>query len=182
MNFKGQIQSIFGPMFSGKTSELIRKIKRYNLAKKKCLVINFSKDNRYSSENKICSHDLVSIPAIKTHYLKDISSSFIADKQVIGIDEGQFFDDIVEMSQKWANEGKIVIVAALDSSFKMQPFKKVTELLAISEFVQKLSAVCMECGNDAAFTKRIIEEDSLELVGGIDSYKPVCRKCFFTKN
>ena len=179
MKFSGMIQSIFGPMFSGKTSELMRRIRRHRLAQKHCLVINFSKDNRYSSEMRITSHDKISIPALKVSRLSEIPESELQDKQVIGIDEGQFFEDLIEKSEQWANEGKIVIVAALDCTFQMKPFKKVTDLLAISETVDKLTSVCLDCGNDAAFTKRTSSEDSVELIGGIEIYKPVCRSCFW---
>ena len=173
------IQSIFGPMFSGKTSELMRRIKRHRLAQKECLVINFSGDQRYSTEPAITSHDQISIPALKVSRLSQISESVLEGKEVIGIDEGQFFEDILEKSEEWANQGKIVIVAALDCTFQMKPFKKITNLLALSETVDKLSSVCLDCGRDAAFTKRTIQEDSIELIGGIEIYKPVCRSCYW---
>ena len=172
------IESIFGPMFAGKTSELMRKIKRHRLAQKKCLVINFYADNRYSKEPKITSHDNLSIDAIKVKCLGDIKTSQINEVEVIGIDEGQFFVDLIEQAEKWANQGKIVIIAALDCTYQKKPFNKVTDLLAISEKVTKLSAVCMDCGKDAAFTKRISDEGEIELIGGLDIYKPVCRACF----
>ena len=172
------IESIFGPMFAGKTSELMRKIKRHKLAQKKCLVINFHADNRYSKEPTITSHDQISISAIKVKTLSEVSSKQIESVEVIGIDEGQFFPDLIEQSEKWANMGKIVIVAALDCTSFLKPFNKVTDLLAISEKVTKLSAVCMDCGKDASFTKRILDEGPVELIGGLDKYKPVCRACF----
>ena len=172
------IESIFGPMFAGKTSELMRKIKRHQLAQKNCLVINFHADNRYTNEQKVTSHDKISIDAIKVKTLSDISSKQINHIEVIGIDEGQFFSDLIEQSEKWANAGKIVIIAALDCTYQKKPFNRVTDLLAISEKVTKLSAVCMDCGKDASFTKRTTSEGEIELIGGLDKYKPVCRACF----
>lgn len=176
------IESIFGPMFAGKTSELMRKIKRHRLAQKKCLVINYFADNRYSTEPKITSHDQLSIDAIKVKQLCEVPKNQLEDVQVIGIDEGQFFTDLIEQSEKWANEGKIVIVAALDCTYQKKPFNKVTDLLALSEKVTKLTAVCMDCGKDAAFTKRISSEGEIELIGGLDKYKPVCRACFHNES
>ena len=172
------IESIFGPMFAGKTSELMRKIKRHQLAQKNCLVINFYADNRYTKEEKVTSHDNISIDAIKVKTLSEVSPKKMQDIEVIGIDEGQFFSDLIEQSEKWANEGKIVIIAALDCTYQKKPFNGVTDLLAISEKVTKLSAVCMDCGKDAAFTKRTSSEGEIELIGGLDKYKPVCRMCF----
>ena len=172
------IESIFGPMFAGKTSELMRKIKRHQLAQKKCLVINYHADSRYTSESKVISHDKISIDAIKVKSLSDITSKQTDLVEVIGIDEGQFFPDLIEKSETWANSGKIVIIAALDCTYQKKPFNNVTDLLAISEKVTKLSAVCMDCGKDAAFTKRITDEGQIELIGGLDKYKPVCRRCF----
>lgn len=178
MKFRGNIQTIFGPMFSGKTSELMRRIRRHRLAQKSCLVINFVGENRYSVDTQITSHDLVSIPALKVARLSQIPEEQLRDKQVIAIDEGQFFEDIFEKSEEWANQGKIVIVAALDCTFQMKPFHRITELLAISESVDKLSSVCLDCGKDAAFTKRTTDHQAIELMGGIEMYKPVCRACF----
>lgn len=175
---KPMIESIFGPMFSGKTSELMRKIKRHQLAQKKCLVINYFADNRYSKSSSVVSHDNLSIPALKVRALKEISDEQVEHVQVIAIDEGQFFPDLLDKAENWANRGKVVIVAALDCTFQKRPFNRVTDLLAISEKVTKLSAVCMDCGQDASFTKRISSEGKVEVIGGLDKYKPVCRRCF----
>ena len=176
------IEAIFGPMFSGKTSELMRKIKRHKLARKKCVVINYKNDNRYSSEGRIVSHDKLSIPASKVSRLCEVPKALLLDAEVVGVDEGQFFPDLIEYAEKWANEGKIVIVAALDATFQMKPFNKVTDLLSVAESVMKLKAVCMDCGKDASFTKRLSSEDEIELIAGLDKYKPVCRKCFFAED
>ena len=169
-------------MFSGKTSELMRKIKRHKLARKNCVVINYKNDNRYSNEGRIVSHDKLSIPASKVSRLSEVPKSLLLAAEVIGVDEGQFFPDLIEYTEKWANEGKIVIVAALDATFQMKPFNKVTDLLAVAESVMKLKAVCMDCGRDASFTKRLSSEDEIELIAGLDKYKPVCRSCFFVED
>ena len=165
-------------MFSGKSTELQRKIKRYQHANKKCLVINYIKDNRYSSEDVASTHDLVMIPAKKMHHLSDLSDAKALEYDVIGIDEGQFFDDLITTVDRWANYGIIIIIAALDSTFQRKGFGSVPELIAISENVKKLSSICTECNNKASFTKRLSKDTDVEVVGGSEIYKPVCRNCF----
>lgn len=96
----------------------------------------------------------------------------------MAIDEGQFFPDIVEISEKLANEGVVVIIAALDGTFQRKPFNKILSLVPLAEQVTKLSAVCIDCGKEAAFTRRTVASQEVELIGGEESYKPVCRKCF----
>ena len=172
---KGQIQVILGPMFSGKSTELMRRIRRYQVAKQECLVIKYAKDTRYSVEN-LSTHDQQSIPAIKATKLKNISSVY--QFSVIGVDEGQFFDDIVEFCEALANQGKIVIVAALDGTFERKPFGSILNLIPFAENVVKLSAVCNSCFREAAFTKRISEEKEVEVIGGSDKYLAVCRRCY----
>lgn len=97
---------------------------------------------------------------------------------MVAIDEGQFFPDIVEVSERLANEGVVVIIAALDGTFQRKPFNKILSLVPLAEQVIKLSAVCIDCGKEAAFTRRTVESQEVELIGGEESYKPVCRKCF----
>lgn len=99
--------------------------------------------------------------------------------EVIAIDEGQFFPDISESVELFCNKGKIVIVAALDGTFERKPFGRILELIPIAEQIQKLSAVCFSCGMDASYTKRLSDCKEIELIGGEDIYKPVCRSCFF---
>lgn len=182
-------------MFSGKSTELARRIRRHKVANRSCLVVKYAKDTRYESEpgtaeagtdgvddlrGCMITHDRQALVAYPTHLLADVDNvahSF----DVIGVDEGQFFPDVVAFCEKWANEGKTVIVAALDGDFKRTPFGAVLGLVPIAEDVTKLSAVCHGCGGDAAFTARAgaVATDEVELIGGSDlGYSASCRACF----
>lgn len=173
---KGQIQVIFGPMFSGKTTELIRRLKRYTFAMYRCLIIRYIKDNRYS-EDCIASHDGQLLSATSCANLYDIAHT-VDNFDVIGIDEGQFFQDsIISFAEEMANRGKIVIIAALDATFQRTEFGKILQLVPIAESVVKLNAVCMSCFSDASFTKRTTNEQEVELIGSTDKYMSVCREC-----
>ncbi|ABQ43541.1 thymidine kinase [Tanapox virus] len=172
----GHIQIILGPMFSGKSTELIRILKRYQIARYTCFVIKYSKDTRYGKG--LVTHDNNSIPAIPVNSLSEINCDKIK-ADVIGIDEGQFFPDIVEFCERMANDGKIVIVAALDGTFLREPFGNILKLIPCAEYVSKLTAVCMNCFNSASFSKRIGDEQEIEVIGGKDKYQSVCRKCYF---
>ncbi|KAK3607427.1 hypothetical protein CHS0354_035121 [Potamilus streckersoni] len=172
----GHIQVIFGPMFSGKTTELIRRLKRYQIANYKCLIIKYAKDDRYSKEG-IATHDRNTLPAIPSEKLSDLKHE-AEQYDVIGIDEGQFFPDVVSFSDQMADRGKIVIIAALDGTFQRKGFGDVLQLVPIAESVIKLSAVCMKCNNEGHFTRRKTQETSVEVIGGTDKYLAVCRACF----
>ena len=175
---RGHIETIFGPMFSGKSTELHRRVRRYKLAHGTCLVINFFEDNRYSSKEVSVTHDKCTMDAKKLKMLSELSKEDLKNHHVIGVDEGQFFPDLIECVDKWANMGKIVIVAALDSTFDRKPFGRVIELVPISESVDKLTAICVECKENAAFTFRTNTSHAVQLIGGEELYKPVCRKCY----
>ena len=181
MDYTGRIEVIFGPMFSGKSTELQRKIRRYQIAEKRCLIINFAQDNRYCSDNTCVTHDLIKVDAFKVHKLSD-ADAIVNEHEIIGVDEGQFFEDLIEKVDEWANKGKIVIIAALDATFQRMPFNNVCNLLAIAEDVKKLHSVCNNCKRKGAFTKRITNSDELEVIGGLEAYKPVCRFCFYQGN
>jgi thymidine kinase len=116
--------------------------------------------------------------AVKTATLTEIIPRALLH-DVVAIDEGQFFPDIVEVSEKLANYGIIVVVAALDGTFQRKPFGNILNLVPLCEQVTKLSAVCIECGKEAAFTRRTIDSEEIELIGGEETYKPVCRGCYF---
>lgn len=180
MQMSGKIEVIFGPMFSGKSTELQRRVRRYRHANMTCLVLNFYLDNRYSDGNFAVTHDREKIDAQKLKRLSDLSDEDLNSHQIIGIDEGQFFDDLVEKAEEWANMGKTVIVAALDSTFERKPFKSVCNLVAMAEFVKKLTAKCVLCHSDASFTQRTVTSTRVRLVGGAESYRPVCRGCYLT--
>lgn len=173
----GQIQLILGPMFSGKSTELIRRLKRYQIARYPCLIVKYAKDIRYDLES-IATHDQQTLKAISADKLKNLKVN-LNDYDVIGIDEGQFFPDIVEFSEEMANKGKTVVIAALDGTFQRKAFASILELIPLSEHVVKLNAVCMTCFGDGSFTKRISADKEVEVIGGADMYMATCRSCFF---
>ena len=164
-------------MFSGKTGEMFRVVRRHMIAKKQCIVIKYSLDTRYAVE-EASTHDHFKMSATPAVVLADVRAKCM-QHEVIGIDEGQFFPDVVEFAEEMANLGKTVIVACLDGTFQRKPFGRVLELLALAESVTKLSAVCMLCQANAAFSKRIGSETAVEVIGGADKYVAVCRACYF---
>lgn len=163
-------------MFSGKTTELIRRLKRYQIARRQCLVLKYARDDRYDSSN-VATHDKQLLPAICSVELMPLSKEAM-NFDVIGIDEGQFFPDVVQFSEKMANLGKIVVVAALDGTYLRDGFGDILSLVPLAESVVKLNAVCMICFNSASFTKRIGCEKELEVIGGAEKYMSVCRECY----
>ncbi|XP_040186978.1 thymidine kinase, cytosolic [Rana temporaria] len=176
---RGKIQVIFGPMFSGKSTELMRRVRRFQIAQYKCMVIKYAKDNRYSQE-QLATHDRHTMSAVSTCSLADVFTEAL-NCCVIGIDEGQFFPDIVEFCEEMANKGKTVIIAALDGTFQRKPFGDILNLVPLAESVVKLNAVCMECYREASYTKRLGAEKEVEVIGGADKYHSVCRLCYFKK-
>ena len=181
------ITLIIGPMFSGKTSELIRLVDRKRIAGKKCLIIKHTTDNRYDNlENidNITTHSKISYSKtdiIKLNELLNTLSVEIVENKsydVVAIEEGHFFSNINNFCNTLANNNIDVIVSAIDSSFKQEMFKNIGELIANAEIVMKLTAICMECrSKDAHFNIRTISSDQDILVGGADIYKSVCRQC-----
>uniref|UniRef100_F7DNI2 Thymidine kinase n=1 Tax=Ornithorhynchus anatinus TaxID=9258 RepID=F7DNI2_ORNAN len=149
---RGQIQVILGPMFSGKSTELMRRVRRFQIAQYKCLVIKYAKDVRYG--HSFSTHDRNTMEALPACVLRDVTQDALG-VAVIGIDEGQFFPDTVEFSEAMANAGKTVIVAALDGTFQRKAFGTILNLVPLAESVVKLTAVCMECFRDASYTKRL---------------------------
>jgi len=173
---RGQIQVIFGPMFSGKSTELMRRVRRFQVAQYNCLVIKYAKDTRYS-EKGMATHDKNTMEAMPANCLRDVRS--LALKAcVIGIDEGQFFPDTVEFCEEMANMGKTIIVAALDATFQRKAFGNILNLVPLAESVVKLNAVCMQCFKEASYTKRLGAEKEVEVIGGADKYQAVCRRCY----
>lgn len=174
----GKLELIIGPMFSGKTSELIRRVNRYKIANKKCIIIKSNKDNRYSTDSNLYTHDKINVPAYNVDCLDKIDKTILSDYDIYGIDEGQFFPDIEQFVNKLLENDKTIIISALDATYEMKPFYNICNLIPISEKVKKLNAICMQCGNKAHFSKRIIKNNNIELIGGNETYIPVCRKCF----
>ncbi|EGR33225.1 thymidine kinase, putative [Ichthyophthirius multifiliis] len=175
--FKGSITVIFGPMFSGKSSKLLEYIKRYQYKQQRCLVFNYVNDNRYSQEEQITTHNGQSFKAQKISNLSDVLN-ISKNYDVIAIDEGQFFLDIADIADQLANQGKIVIVAALDASFQRKAFNNILDLVPICEEIIKLKAVCLICKEDASYSKRKGSSKRVEMIGGEELYFPVCRVCF----
>jgi thymidine kinase len=173
----GWIEVIAGSMFSGKTEELIRRIRRAQIAKLKVAVFKPRIDTRYSVD-KIVSHSDMSIPSIVVDNAKQILE-LSKDAQVVGIDEAQFFDmDLVDVCEQLANEGKRVIVAGLDQDYRGKPFEPMPQLLAIAEYITKTHAICVVCGNPASKTQRKIKAGERIVVGASDIYEARCRRCF----
>uniref|UniRef100_A0A914Z325 Thymidine kinase n=1 Tax=Panagrolaimus superbus TaxID=310955 RepID=A0A914Z325_9BILA len=157
----GGIHLILGPMFSGKTTELFRLSTRQNLAGKKVGIVKYARDTRYD-ENMASTHDCKKMEAIAAEKIADIYDQLLS-YDVIGIDEGQFFSDIVDYAEILANRGKVVFIAALDGNFAREPFECISKLLAFAESACKLTAVCHNCGKPAPFTYRKIEDEQVSI-------------------
>ncbi|NXD84186.1 KITH protein, partial [Halcyon senegalensis] len=202
---RGQIQEAAqSPLTAAvsRSTELMRRVRRFQLAQYQCLLVKYAKDTRYSTAG-VSTHDRQALPA---GLLKDVYQEALRSA-VIGIDEGQFFPDIVEFCEMMANAGKTVIVAALDGTFQRkvkrflsaaavwdphrahptaaavlaQAFGSILNLVPLAESVVKLNAVCMECYREASYTKRLGVEREVEVIGGADKYHSVCRACYFRK-
>ena len=173
----GCIEVICGSMFSGKTEELIRRLKRAQFANQKIEIFKPEVDTRYSDMD-VVSHDLHSIPCTP---VKDPARMLetAEETQVIGIDEAQFFDDsLINVAQELANRGKRVIIAGLDTDFKGKPFGPIPALMAVAEDVQKVHAICVKCGNLANHSHRLSKNENLVVLGEKDVYEPLCRECY----
>jgi thymidine kinase len=178
---RGWIEVIVGSMFSGKTEELIRRLRRAEIAKQRVEIFKPTIDTRYSSTD-VVSHDENTIRSTAI----DNSSTILllsGNIDVIGIDEAQFFDEnLVEVCNKLADMGIRVIVAGLDMDFRGAPFGPMPGLMACAEYVTKVHAVCMRCGHIAHFSHRLADAEKLVMLGEKDSYEPLCRECFRTIN
>ena len=177
----GCIEVIVGPMYSGKSEELIRRLKRAEIARQNVLVFKPAIDNRYCVEN-VVSHSGVQFKAHRIDKASDILTYIEEDTQVVGIDEVQFFEEeVVEIARTLADRGLRVIAAGLDMDFRGEPFGPTPKLMAIAEFVDKLTAICMICGDPAHRTQRLINgspasyDDPTILVGATESYEARCR-------
>jgi thymidine kinase len=174
---RGSIELITGSMFSGKTEELIRRLRRAQFAGLKIEIFKPAIDNRYS-ETKVVSHDEKSISSTPVENAASILL-LSADCDVIGIDEAQFFDNsIVGVCNTLADGGKRIIVAGLDMDYTGKPFGPMPALLSIAEFVTKVHAICTRCGNLAQYSFRKSEEAQVVLIGAKNLYEPLCRNCY----
>jgi len=183
MKQPGWIEVICGSMFSGKSEELIRRVKRAKIARQTVQVFKPSIDDRYH-DTRVVSHSGDQTDAVPVLSVDDIVENLEADTEVIAIDEVQFFDrQIVDLVQMWADNGKRVIVAGLDQDFRGQPFGPTPELLAVAEYVTKLQAICAVCSNPATRNQRLIDgrparyDDPVILVGASEAYEARCRHC-----
>ncbi|PLW99646.1 MAG: thymidine kinase [Marinilabiliales bacterium] len=173
----GWIEIVCGSMFSGKTEELLRRLTRARIAKQKVEVFKPAVDVRYD-EDDVVSHDArksASIPVENASQILFYAEEF----EVVGIDEAQFFgNELVSVCNELANRGKRVIVAGLDMDYQGKPFGPIPQLLATAEYVTKVHAICMKCGNLANYSHRTVNDDKLVVLGETDAYEPLCRKCF----
>jgi len=177
----GWIEVIAGCMFSGKTEELIRRLRRASIAKQNVKIFKPKMDTRFS-KNSIVSHSEQSLPSILIDDINEIIES-AKDAKVIGIDEAQFFSsDIVNVCNTLANNGKRVIVAGLDQDYRGIPFEPMPQLLAIAEYITKTLAICVVCGNPADKTQRKTSSSERVVVGASDIYEARCRKCHYIPN
>lgn len=173
----GWIEVITGCMFSGKTEELIRRLRRAQIAKQCVVIFKPSIDTRYGVD-KIVSHNEQNLPSIVVEKPLEILN-LVKDARVVGIDEAQFFSpDLVEVCEKLANAGKRVIVAGLDQDYRGKPFEPMPALLAVAEYITKTLAICMKCGNPADRSQRITHQHDRVVVGAQNIYEARCRKCF----
>jgi thymidine kinase len=173
----GSIEVIVGSMFSGKTEELIRRLKRAKIARLKVEIFKPAIDKRYSAA-EVVSHDENSIQSTPVESSGNILL-MTSDVDVIGIDEGQFFDNgLIDVCIALANMGVRVIIAGLDMDFKGKPFGPIPGLMAVADHITKVHAICMRCGDVAQFSHRFSKADKLVLLGEKDEYEPLCRSCF----
>jgi thymidine kinase len=173
----GSIEVIAGSMFSGKTEELIRRLKRAKIARLKVEIFKPAIDTRYSVA-EVVSHDENSILSTPVENSGNIML-LTGDVDVIGIDEAQFFDNgLIEVCVSLANMGIRVIIAGLDMDFKGKPFGPIPGLMSVADHITKVHAICMRCGDVAQFSHRLSKADKLVLLGEKDEYEPLCRSCF----
>lgn len=173
----GTIRVYLGCMFSGKTSEIIREYTRWNKINKSAICINFDADNRYGEDDYVYSHDLNKIGCIKTNKLMELDENIIQSHDVILINEGQFFDDLIDFCQLWCDRyNKHIVVCGLDGDYLRKPFGQMNQLISIADEVTKLKAFCVKCndGTHAIFTWRLSNDSNQISIG--NDYIPVCRK------
>lgn len=174
---QGWIEVICGSMFSGKTEELIRRLKRAAFAKQTILLFKPRIDDRYATET-IVSHQGLTWQAVQVDSATQVLENW-RNEQIVAIDEVQFFDEaIVAVCNELANKGVRVIVAGLDMDFKGLPFGPMPQMMAIAEYVSKVHAICVSCGKLAQFSHRTVAQTEQVLVGAVEKYKPLCRTCY----
>jgi len=174
----GWIEVVCGPMFSGKSEELIRRLRRAEIARQRVQIFKPALDKRYTG-NEIVSHSDLRIAADIVSGAADVLDKMDPRTEVVGIDEAQFLGaELVEVAQKLADMGKRVIIAGLDTDYLGRPFEPVPQLMTVAEEVTKLLAICVRCGNPAKHTQRLVASDELIVVGAHGTYEARCRRCF----
>lgn len=177
-NGVGWVEVIVGSMFSGKSEELIRRLRRAKIARQKVQVFKPVIDTRYSLD-EIVSHSALRHESNPAKFAAEIWEKVTPETEVVGIDEGQFFDaEIVRVANELAGSGKRVIIAGLDMDYTGKPFDPMPQLLAIAEFITKTHAICVKCGRTASYSQRTFQSDAQVEVGAADKYEARCRKCF----
>ncbi|MCA1590189.1 MAG: thymidine kinase [Acidobacteria bacterium] len=172
------MEVIVGSMFSGKSEELIRRLNRARIARQKVQVFKPKIDARYS-DDEITSHSGLKHLSLPVDSSVEMMSEVEPDTQVVGVDEGQFFDmGLVNAANYLARSGKRVIIAGLDQDYTGKPFEPMPQLLSIAEFITKTHAICVKCGNTANYSQRTVESDARVEVGAADKYEARCRQCF----
>ncbi len=174
----GWVEVIAGSMFSGKSEELIRRLRRAKIARQKVQVFKPDFDSRFS-ENHIVSHSEMRHESANSRSAAEIMAKIDPDTEVVGIDEGQFFDDeLVNVANELARRGIRVIIAGLDQDYTGKPWEPMPQLLAIAEYITKTHAICMRCGQPANYSQRTFESEERVAVGASDKYEARCRMCF----
>lgn len=174
----GWIEVITGSMFSGKSEELIRRLRRAQIARQKVQIFKAAIDDRYARD-AIVSHSEMKIASLPARTAREILDAIAPDTQVVGIDEGQFFDaELPAVCGRLAKDGRRVIVAGLDQDYLGKPFEPMPQLLAVAEYITKTLAICMVCGAPANFTQRLVASSERVLVGASGTYEARCRHCF----
>jgi thymidine kinase len=174
----GWIEVIVGSMFSGKSEELIRRLRRAQIARQRVQIFKPAVDSRYG-DGHIVSHNELRIPSEQATSARDLASRVRPETEVVGIDEGQFFDaELPAVCSDLASRGVRVIVAGLDQDYLGKPFEPMPQLLAVAEYITKTRAICMVCGNPANHTQRLVASTDRVLLGAIGTYEARCRRCF----
>lgn len=175
---EGWIEVVVGSMFSGKSEELIRRLRRAQIARQRVQIFKPAIDTRFS-DGHIVSHSEMRIPSVNVESSRELLERVDADTEVVGIDEGQFFDaGLPVVCSELADRGKRVIVAGLDQDYLGRPFDPMPQLLAIAEYITKTLAICMVCGGPANRTQRLVASDDRVLLGAQGTYEARCRRCF----
>ena len=173
---EGRIELIVGPMFSGKSTRLIGVIRKFTYKAKKTIMVKYFADKRFTEKSEVVTHDLLKYDSIECKNLREHFDK-LKNYDIIGIDEGQFFPDLVEVCEELALMKKTVIIAALNGDFRMEPFPVIAKIIPKADKIKLLKAYCFNCHKDARFTLRIVQSNETVLIGAGEAYKPACREC-----